>query len=94
MDPCCSQGLTGSLSNQHETSLQHHWLKHGDCNTNFFLHYASSRRKRNNIKGLVDDDGIRHEDSNTMQSMVHNYFAQLFQIESYEVNDDLLNVVK
>jgi len=70
------------------------WLKHGDRNTNFFHHYASSRRKNNNIKGLVDDNGIRHEDSNTMPSMVHDYFAHLFQTEPYEVNDDVLNVVK
>jgi hypothetical protein len=51
------------------------WLKHGDRNTNFFHHYASTRRKRNIIKGLVDDHGTRHEDVNTMQSMVHNYFS-------------------
>ena len=70
------------------------WLKHGDSNTNFFHHYASSRRKNNNIKGLVDDNGIRHEDSNTMRSMVHNYFAHLFQTEPYEINDDVLNAVK
>ena len=42
---------------------------------------------------MVDGDGIRHEDSNTMRSMVHNYFAELFQIEAYEINDDVLNAV-
>ena len=46
------------------------------------------------IKGLVDDHGTRHEDSNTMRSMVHDYFSHLFQSEVHEVNDEVLNAVK
>jgi hypothetical protein len=29
------------------------WLKHGDRNTSFFHHFASSRRKKNLVRGLV-----------------------------------------
>jgi hypothetical protein len=36
------------------------WLKHGDRNMNFFHHYASSRRKKNWVRGLVDDQGVKH----------------------------------
>lgn len=70
------------------------WLKHGDRNTNFFHQYASSRKKKNIIKGLVDDSGTRHEDSNIMLSMVKNYFTQLFQSEVHEINEAALDPVK
>jgi len=33
------------------------WLKHGDRNTSYFHHFASTRKKRNMVKGLVEDRG-------------------------------------
>lgn len=50
------------------------WLKHGDRNTNFFHHYASTRRRRNMIKGLVDEFGVRHENIGEMKVMVKDFF--------------------
>ena len=70
------------------------WLKHGDRNTKFFHQFASSIKKRNAIKGLVDDQGLRHEDSTTMCSMVHNYFSNLFTSEAPEIDEVVLNAVK
>ncbi|XP_072146497.1 uncharacterized protein [Setaria viridis] len=69
------------------------WLKHGDRNTNFFHQFASSRKKRNLVKGLVDDQGIRHEDIDTMGAMVKDYFGTLFTREVLEVEDGILNDV-
>jgi len=66
------------------------WLKHGDRNTNFFHHFASSRKKKNMVKGLVDDQGVRHEDVETMGAMVQEYFTHLFTSEVNEVDDDVL----
>jgi len=57
------------------------WLKHGDRNTNFFHHYASARKRRNMVKGLVDDQGVRHEDIEEMSSMVRDYLSNLFSSE-------------
>lgn len=51
------------------------WLKHGDRNTNFFHHYASSRKRRNMIRGLVDDQGVRREDKDKMSDMVKDFFC-------------------
>jgi hypothetical protein len=34
------------------------WLKHGDRNISFFQNFATSRKRRNTIKALVDDQGV------------------------------------
>jgi hypothetical protein len=34
------------------------WLKSGDHNTSFFHNYAMKRKKKNTIKGLIDEQGI------------------------------------
>jgi hypothetical protein len=57
------------------------WLKHGDRNTNFFHIFASKRKKQNTIKCLVDDNGNRHEDRDSMCDVVYNYFTDLFTSE-------------
>jgi hypothetical protein len=62
------------------------WLKHGDRNTNFFHQYASARRQRNLIKGLVDDQGVRHEDIEEMKVITRDYFANLFTSEVQEID--------
>jgi hypothetical protein len=53
-------------------------LKHGDRNINFFHRFASKRKKQNTIKCLVDDNGNRHEDRDSMCDVVYNYFTDLF----------------
>jgi hypothetical protein len=57
------------------------WLKHGDRNTNFFHRMASKRKKQNTIKFLMDDNGIKHEDKDSMCDVVYNYFSDLFTSE-------------
>lgn len=70
------------------------WLKHGDRNTNFFHHFATSRKKKNMVRGLVDDQGVKHEDMATMGVMVQEYFTHLFTSEVNEVDDGVLTDVK
>ena len=65
------------------------WLKHGDRNTSFFHHYASTRRRRNMVK-LVDEQGVRHENIDEMNVMVKEYFANLFTSEVQEVDQGVL----
>ena len=69
------------------------WLKHGDRNTNLFHHFASSRKKKNMVKGMVDEQGVRHEDMETMGTMVKEYFGNLFTREAQEIDDGVLNDV-
>lgn len=70
------------------------WLKHGDRNAKFFQQFASARRKKNTVTGLVDDQGIRHEDGDSMCSMVQNYFTNLFHSESPIVEQSVLDTVE
>ena len=62
------------------------WLKHGDRNTNFFQKFATSRKRRNTIKSLVDDQGGRHDDICAMKAVVKEYFENLFTAEVQEVD--------
>jgi hypothetical protein len=66
------------------------WLKHGDRNTNFFHNFASKRKKQNTIKGLVDENGIRHEDRDAMCGLVYNYFTNLFTKEEFDPEEGAL----
>jgi len=45
------------------------------------------------VKGLVDDQGVRHENIEEMSSMVRDYFANLFSSEVQEVDQDVLGDV-
>jgi hypothetical protein len=69
------------------------WLKHGDRDTSFFYQHALARRKRNLVKGLVDDRGLRHEDIGEMNVVVRDYFTNLFTSEVYEVDHKVLEDV-
>lgn len=65
-------------------------LTYFDRNTNFFHHFASSRKKKNLIKGLVDDQGVRHEDIGTTGHMVKDYFSTLFTREVQAIEEGVL----
>lgn len=58
------------------------WLKHGDRNTKFFHRMASKRKKQNTIKFMLDDNGIKHEDKDSMCDVVYNYFL-IFSLRRY-----------
>lgn len=70
------------------------WLKHGDRNTSYFQLFASSRRKKNSIKSLIDDHGVKHENREEMKALVQDYFVNLFTSEVNEVDDMVLADVK
>jgi len=56
----------------------------------FFHHYALTWRRRNMVKGLVDEQGVRHENIDEMNVMVKEYFANLFTSEVQEVDQGVL----
>lgn len=70
------------------------WLKHGDRNSSSFHHFASNHKRKNLIKGLVDDQGVRHEDLETMRVMVKDYFSNLFTSEVHDIGEEVLTEVE
>lgn len=42
------------------------------------------------VKGLLDEQGIRHEDIGEMNVMVKEYFANLFTLEVHDVDQGVL----
>lgn len=70
------------LSDQEETHWKQrsrvNWLKEGDRTTRFFHASASSRRRTNFIKGLLDDNGIWHTETQSLVDITKHYFGNLF----------------
>lgn len=69
------------------------WLKHGDRNSSFFQNFATNRRRKNLIKYLIDDQGVKHEDAEGMQHTVQDYFQSLYQSEVSSVPPEMLSDV-
>lgn len=58
------------------------WLRWGDNNTKWFHNKANQRRKRNEIKGIMDDHGRWDEDEEKIGDIATNYFKKLFTSSS------------
>ena len=50
----------------------------GDKNTKYFHHKVSQRKRRNTIKGLLDENGVWKKGKDEMSEIVSNYFQNLF----------------
>ncbi|KAK9995716.1 hypothetical protein SO802_020402 [Lithocarpus litseifolius] len=66
------------------------WLKAGDKNTNFFHQRASQRRKKNNIMGLYDEEGVWHIDEDKIACIAEEYYKQLFTSSTSLNMDDVI----
>ncbi|KAM0880049.1 hypothetical protein ACQ4PT_033835 [Festuca glaucescens] len=57
------------------------WLREGDRNTIFFHSKAVWRARKNRVKHLVDDHGVRHDEQNVMGQIVRGYFEGIFSAD-------------
>ena len=68
------------------------WLMHGDRNTAFFHNAASARKRRNQIKKLLDENGVWVQRTE-MKDHIKRYFANLFTSEVTQPNQDVLSLI-
>ena len=54
------------------------WLKEGDKNTKFFHSKASARKRKNTIEGILDENGRWTEETEGIERVFCEYFADLF----------------
>lgn len=54
------------------------WLKCGDKNSKFSHTITLSRRRRNRIEALLNDDGFWIQDNKALKSMALQFYADLF----------------
>ncbi|PON72574.1 hypothetical protein TorRG33x02_251510 [Trema orientale] len=54
------------------------WLRGGHTNTKFFHSKANSRRKKNSIRGLEDEDGRWRDKVEDCTSIIERYFVDIF----------------
>ncbi|BFG30755.1 hypothetical protein CerSpe_170290 [Prunus speciosa] len=73
---------------QHSRSI---WLKVGDKNSKFFHQHANHRRKRNLLRGILDEDGRWHSDDAGIEKTVLDYFTQLFSSAQGEGMGEILD---
>ena len=66
---------------------------HEDRNTSFFHNAPTTRKKRNNIKKLLDDSGIQREDKE-LKDHITGYFPKLFTSEVQDLNQEVLSLVR
>jgi hypothetical protein len=69
-----------------------HWLRDGDANTKFFHAVASTRKKKNNITKLSNDEGDMIQEQSGMCQIAKTYFATLFQQASND-DDEVVNLM-
>lgn len=55
------------------------WLKEGDQNSKFFHQSARVRRKSNQIRTLLNDEGVEIGWDDGLQELMAGYFNNLFQ---------------
>ena len=70
------------------------WLQHGDKNTKFFHATTSQRRRKNKIGGLFDDTGIWHEDEETIEKIILDYFKSIFSSNQLSNFDESSNAME
>uniref|UniRef100_A0A803Q8E0 Reverse transcriptase domain-containing protein n=1 Tax=Cannabis sativa TaxID=3483 RepID=A0A803Q8E0_CANSA len=88
-----SENILDDLLAQEETYWQQRsrvdWLQNGDQNTKFFHAYASTRKKHNTIKSLIDNNGTVITSKNGMTDVITTFFGDLFTAS--EINHEALN---
>lgn len=73
--------LNSLLHQEHAFWLQRakvFWLMDGDLNTKFFHRCATNRKRKNQLKGIFDENGVWCNTDDEMERIILQYFGELF----------------
>lgn len=69
------------------------WLHDGDKNTRYFHQKTSNHLRKNSIKGLFDDNGVRQPNAETIENLVMDYFSNMVVSSGNTDYNDVLDSV-
>ena len=67
------------------------WLFAGDQNTKYFQNRATHQKRKNTVRALVQEDGIRCVVDEDMHNLAANFYENLFTSEGSVGAHDLLD---
>ena len=70
------------------------WVQCGDKNTKFFYGTATQQKRRNFIKGLLDDQGVWNREEEVVSALLVDYYGSLFTSSNPHNPDSVLEGVQ
>ena len=70
------------------------WVQCGDKNTKYFHDSATHRKRKNFIKGLMDDQGVWHKEEEVVLVLLVGYYENLFTSSNPHNLDSVLDGFK
>ena len=70
------------------------WVQCGDKNTKYFHGSATHRKRKNFIKGLMDDRGVWHKEEEAVSALLIGYYENLFTSSNLHNLDSVLDGVQ
>ncbi|XP_008227636.1 PREDICTED: uncharacterized protein LOC103327128 [Prunus mume] len=71
-----------------------HWLQHGDRNTSFFHMQATSRRKKNALVGILDENDRWQREYDQIGGVFVEFFTNLFTSDMRAADVEVFNAVQ
>ena len=70
------------------------WVQCGDKNIKFFHGIATQQKRRNFIKGLLDDQGVWNREEEVVSALLVDYYGSLFTSSNPHNPDSVLEGVQ
>ncbi|CAB4316864.1 unnamed protein product [Prunus armeniaca] len=71
-----------------------HWLQHGDRNTSFFHKQATSRRKKNALVGILDENDRWQREYDKIGGVFVEFFTNLFTLDMGVADVEVFSAVQ
>ena len=69
------------------------WLKEGDKNARFFHENAITRKQRNTILDVMDENDTWHENEDKIAEIITGYYQKLFTTSQPIISPEFLDAI-